>query len=89
MPHAHEHDQRIAGIEPPQGLGSRGWIVLAGFAVAAAYFLWTEHRAHVIQFLPWAFLALCPLMHVFMHHGHGTTGDRSDDRNRSGGRGAR
>jgi hypothetical protein len=31
--------------------------------------LWTEHRAHVIAFLPFAFLLLCPLMHLF--HGHG------------------
>lgn len=53
------------------GLGFRGRIALAGFAVVAAYFLWTEHRAHVIQLLPWAFLALCPLMHLFMHGGHG------------------
>jgi hypothetical protein len=44
--------------------------------VVAAYFLWTEHRAHVIQLLPWAFLALCPLMHLFMHGGHDHGGDQ-------------
>jgi hypothetical protein len=59
---------------PAAGLGPRGRVALAGFAAIAAYFLWTEHRAHVIQFLPWAFLALCPLMHLFMHGGHGRGG---------------
>jgi len=60
------------------GLGLRGRIALVGFAAVAAYFLWTEHRAHVIQLLPWAFLALCPLMHLFMHSGHDHGGHRSD-----------
>lgn len=48
--------------------------VLVVFAVAAAYFLWTEHRAHTLQALPWILLLLCPLMHVFMHRGHGSHG---------------
>lgn len=49
-------------------IGSRA--ALAVFAVAAGYFLWTEHRAHVVEYLPWAIFLLCPLMHVFMHRGH-------------------
>lgn len=61
--------------EPDTGLRTAGRVALGVFAVTAAYFLWTEHRAHVIQFLPWTLLALCPLMHLFMHHGHGGHGD--------------
>ena len=57
-------------------LGLRGRIALAGFGAVAAFFLWTEHRAHVIAFLPWALLALCPLMHLFMHGGHDHGGHR-------------
>ena len=45
--------------------------VLGGFMVVAAYFLLTEHRAHVVAFLPYVLLLACPLMHLFMHHGHG------------------
>jgi len=45
--------------------------VLGGFMAVAAYFLITEHRAHVFAFLPYALLLACPLMHLFMHHGHG------------------
>jgi hypothetical protein len=36
----------------------------------AAYFLLGEHRAHFLGALPLLLLA-GPLMHVFMHHGHG------------------
>ncbi len=38
---------------------------------AVSYFLLIEHRQHVFQFLPYLILLLCPLMHVFMHRGHG------------------
>ena len=37
----------------------------------AAYFLLTEHLAHVVGFLPFLLLLACPLMHIFMHGGHG------------------
>ncbi len=41
------------------------------FAAVAVYFLWAEHRAHLLGALPFLFILACPLMHVFMHHGHG------------------
>jgi hypothetical protein len=41
------------------------------FLLAIGFLLFTEHRAHVIAFLPWLFLLVCPLMHLFMHGGHG------------------
>ncbi len=46
-------------------------IVCAGFLIVAGFFLVTEHTAHVLGALPWLLLAACPLMHLFMHHGHG------------------
>ena len=45
-----------------------GMLVLG---IVAGYFLWTEHRAHLQQWWPYALLLACPLMHVFMHKGHG------------------
>lgn len=45
-------------------IGTWGAILIIG------YFLLTEHRAHVFQFLPYIFLLACSLMHVFMHRGH-------------------
>jgi hypothetical protein len=41
------------------------------FAAIAIFFLWQEHRAHVLGLLPYALLLLCPLVHLFMHRGHG------------------
>ena len=46
------------------------WVFLA----IIAYFLVTEHWAHVVPFLPWLLLLACPLMHLFMHGGHGHGG---------------
>lgn len=45
------------------------WI-LYGFLAVAAFFLWTEHRAHLLGLLPYLLVLACPLMHLF-HHGHG------------------
>ncbi len=46
---------------------SVGTCVLLAVAV---FFLWQEHRAHMLGVLPWALLLLCPLIHIFMHRGH-------------------
>ncbi len=43
---------------------------LGVFLAIAAYFLLTEHRAHLLAALPWLLLLACPLMHLFMHRGH-------------------
>ena len=59
-------------------LHSRPRLVLLGFAGVAAFFLLSEHRAHLIGWLPWLILLACPLMHVFMHRGHGK-GHSHDD----------
>ena len=45
-----------------------GLFVIGG---VAAYFLLTEHLAHVVGVLPFLLLLACPLMHIFMHGGHG------------------
>jgi hypothetical protein len=59
-------------------------LVLLVFALIGVFFLITEHRGHVMPWLPWLLLAACPLMHVFMHHGHGSHrhggGDASEHR---------
>jgi len=52
------------------------WVLL-GFLVIAAYFLVTEHAAHLAGILPWLLLLACPLLHLFMHRGHG--GHRHDN----------
>ena len=44
-------------------------IVFLTFCLTAGGFLIYEHRIHVLGFLPFAFLSICILMHLFMHHG--------------------
>jgi hypothetical protein len=46
-----------------------GWIVWAVAGVGAALLV-IDHWAHVFGVLPYILLA-CPLMHLFMHRGHG------------------
>ncbi|WP_432715771.1 DUF2933 domain-containing protein [Xanthobacter autotrophicus] len=53
---------------------SRGSLVAIGFFLAVAFLLFSEHRAHVLGYLPFLLLLACPLMHLFMHHGHGHHG---------------
>jgi len=45
-------------------------LISYGALAVLAYYLWAEHREHVIVLLPYLLLAACPLMHIFMHHGH-------------------
>ena len=59
--------------------------VFFGFVAIAAYFLITEHRAHIVPFLPFLLLAACPLMHIFHHRGHNHGNDKdSEPRSPSG-----
>ncbi len=55
--------------------------------VIAAYFLWQEHRAQVIEFLPWILVLGCVGMHLFMHgaHGHGGRHEHDESRGSSSG----
>ncbi len=59
--------------EPVRVSGKAGgsairWIFW-GFAAVGAYYLITEHRAHLIDYLPFVLLMACPLMHLFHSHG--------------------
>jgi hypothetical protein len=63
----HSHGDHQAG-----GGGGAGRWVFWGFVLIIGYFLITEHRAHVVQYLPFLLLLACPLVHLF--HGHGRHG---------------
>ena len=69
-------NEEIGHSRDPTGL--RLNIVFVVFGVIGAYFLITEHRAHVLPYLPWLFLAACLFMHRSMHGGHGHGGHRSN-----------
>jgi hypothetical protein len=67
---AHQHDSHDSNDR--RGFRISGKWILIGFIAIAGYFLFTEHRAHAIQFLPFLLLLACPLLHMF--HGHGGHG---------------
>ena len=75
MEHKHESDSDGA-------IKSKANIALIVFLGIAAFFLLTEHRAHLagwFVFWPYLLLLACPLMHLFMHGGHGHGGHRSSE----------
>ena len=80
MDHDHQsnqHDRSKAAIN---------WVIL-GFLVVAGYFLVMEHRAHLegaLQYLPYLLLLACPLMHLFMHHGHHGHDERASSKDGQG-----
>lgn len=74
----HDHENPAPTAVPPR---SRWWIGFGVFAVLAVVLLWEEHQAHLLGALPWLILLACPLLHVFMHggHGHGGRGGSGGD----------
>jgi hypothetical protein len=65
-----DHDHFHHDSAPANFWGSRASIGLIVLGAVAAYFLLTEHRAHLFTALPYLLLAACPFMHMFMHGGH-------------------
>ena len=74
MNHDHAHPQQPDQGSVPPFWRSRYAVGLLVFGAVAAYFLLSEHRAHFFGALPFLLLLACPLMHIFMHGGHGRHG---------------
>ena len=47
------------------------WFLVCAFVAIAGFFLWQDHREHLLGALPYALLLACPFMHLLMHRGHG------------------
>ena len=78
----HDEPQRdessyVSFLTSPSGL------VLIGFLAIGGVYLWMEHRAHLLGALVFLPLLLCPLMHLFMHHGHGDHSDHDSSKGTS------
>lgn len=78
------HDPSLKDPEPVSFWRTRYAIGLLVMGAIATYFLMSEHRAHFLGALPLLLLLACPLMHVFMHNGHGGHGDGHDNDHRHG-----
>ena len=76
----------------PWWRSATGLITLAALGAAVLYVAFV-HIDHILKVLPLLFILACPLMHIFMHRGHGghrhgsgphgrpndTTAPRADD----------
>jgi len=60
--------------EPRSLWRTRYGVGLLVLGAVAAFFLLAEHRAHIFGALPFLLILACPLMHLFMHRGHGAHG---------------
>ncbi|WP_262031342.1 DUF2933 domain-containing protein [Microvirga sp. Mcv34] len=58
---------------------SRAGLATIGFLLIAAFFLFSEHRAHALGLLPYLIILACPLLHLFMHKGHGGHGSHNSN----------
>lgn len=70
--------------------GNKSWLFSrAGFVTVGAvsilgFLVYTGHSAHLLGFAPYALLLACPLMHMFMHGGHGHGAADSENTPRKG-----
>ncbi len=56
-----------------------GTLALAIVAIAAVTYFALTQPTTFTNLLPFAFLLLCPFLHLFMHGGHNSHGGSSDD----------
>ncbi len=64
-----EQDTEVTPPKKSFWLSLSGMSCIAVFSVIAIVLI-IDHRQHLYSYLPYLFLLLCPLLHVFMHHGH-------------------
>ena len=56
----------------------RNLLFFAVVTAIAVYVLW-DHGGHVLSALPYLLILACPVMHLFMHHGHGHGSQQGHD----------
>lgn len=69
-----EHPTSPQTHQPKSLWRTRYGVGLMVMGAIAAFFLLAEHRAHIFGALPFLLILACPLMHLFMHRGHGGHG---------------
>jgi Protein of unknown function (DUF2933). len=63
----HSHNQHRTGWFQSR---TTTWVLL-GILAMGVFFLIKDYPAQLLSVLPFALFLLCPLMMLFIHHGHG------------------
>ena len=69
--HVHDNSDNVARAPSGSFWTSRTFFFCMAFLAIAGFLLLIEHRAHALGALPFLLLLACPLLHMFMHGGHG------------------
>lgn len=80
MDHTHSNDGS------PRNHRRATWALFALLGMAALL-LWTQHRPHVLDALPYVLLLVCPLLPMFHGHGGHAHGPQPGDAGRETGPG--
>lgn len=70
----HLQTDRAGDAAHEEGFRLPIWLGTCVFLAILVFFLWEEHRAHILGALPYLVLLACPFLHIFMHRGHGAHG---------------
>jgi hypothetical protein len=54
------------------------YVILFSLFLTGGYLIWERYQAQFFSFLPYLILLLCPLMHIFIHKGHGNQKNHDD-----------
>ncbi len=65
-----------SGTRPPR---LPGWVAFLAFLAIAGFFLWAEHRAHLLGVLPYVLVLLALVIPILMHRRGGDAGPRGSD----------
>jgi hypothetical protein len=78
---SHQHEDRTAHQSGAKDWARR-WIGTASYVALAvlAFLILRDHAAHLLSAVPYLLLLACPLMHIFMHGGHGHDHHHGEER---------
>lgn len=54
-------------------------LTIITLAMIAGFIFFKEIQPHILSALPYLIFLLCPLMHIFMHGGHGNHNNKDTD----------
>lgn len=70
----HEYDDATPSYPKLLRTNTNAWVVFAVVVATILFYLWTHHKRHLLDVLPYLLILAMALMHIFGHGGHGGHG---------------